>query len=73
MNLRRRHLNEFQLGELDYQLEAIERELSRQREKATQFTSETAKKAVEIRESKKQGRACVEDIRKNCFCIYSYE
>jgi hypothetical protein len=48
-----RRLNEviFQLGEG----KAIERELGKQREKATQFTSDTGKKAVKVREKKKRG------------------
>lgn len=54
VSLRRRHLNEFQLGELGYQLKAIERKLGKQLEKATAFTSETAKVAREKREKKKQ-------------------
>ncbi|MFZ0510960.1 MAG: hypothetical protein WAM14_05095 [Candidatus Nitrosopolaris sp.] len=33
VNLRLRHLNEFQLGELGYILEDIERELGKRREK----------------------------------------
>ncbi|MFZ0223474.1 MAG: hypothetical protein WAM42_17460, partial [Candidatus Nitrosopolaris sp.] len=39
------------------------RELSRQREKATQFTSETGKKAVDARESKKHRLPSTEGSR----------
>ncbi|MGC1931417.1 MAG: hypothetical protein WA667_20790 [Candidatus Nitrosopolaris sp.] len=42
----RRHLNEFQLDELAYVLENIQKDMSARRKKDTQFTTENAKAVI---------------------------
>ncbi|MFZ0513128.1 MAG: hypothetical protein WAM14_16075 [Candidatus Nitrosopolaris sp.] len=49
VNLRRRHLNEFQRGLLGFILEGIESEMARQRREQSKFKPDTGKLAADMR------------------------
>jgi hypothetical protein len=51
VNLHRRHLDEFQKAQIGLKFDKIARELAAKRLEKTQFTTETAKEAVAIRDA----------------------
>ncbi len=49
VNLHRRHLDEFQRAEIGLKMDKLVRKIAQERRAKTQFTAETAKKALETR------------------------